>query len=210
MLPCLASLFISIVVFSFQPGNCAHFWLFLRFIPAAPLLVLIATDEDYCRVVETFGFHILSWTASVVTKRNKVWLLLATQASSSWKCYQHDMVVLGDSGPAWSPCTMRTGASNYCHFPHSMGTCSGSCTNINQLPRTSNRNMEFGHRLCCYDNSNVIYLTTILNEAFCMYKNLMYEVLVIWNVLKPKQVLFAFSGVIIAIATETFSNSSDS
>ena len=30
------------------------------FIPAAPLLVLFATDEDYCIVVETFGFHILS------------------------------------------------------------------------------------------------------------------------------------------------------
>ena len=42
---------------------------FLRcFIPAVPLMVLIATDEDYCRVVEMFGFHILIWTASVVTK----------------------------------------------------------------------------------------------------------------------------------------------
>ena len=30
------------------------------FIPAAPLLVLFATDEDYCIVIETFGFHILS------------------------------------------------------------------------------------------------------------------------------------------------------
>ena len=30
------------------------------FIPAAPLLALFATDEDYCIVVETFGFHILS------------------------------------------------------------------------------------------------------------------------------------------------------
>ena len=42
---------------------------FYVFIPAAPLLVLFATDEDYCIVVETFGIHILSWTASVVTKR---------------------------------------------------------------------------------------------------------------------------------------------
>ena len=33
---------------------------FYIFIPAAPLLVLIATDEDYCIVVEMFGFHILS------------------------------------------------------------------------------------------------------------------------------------------------------
>ena len=31
-------------------------------------MVLIATDEDYCRVVEMFGFHILIWTDSVVTK----------------------------------------------------------------------------------------------------------------------------------------------
>ena len=61
-----------------------------------------------------------------------------------------------------------------------------------------------GHRLCCYDNSNG-HLRNHHTEAFCMCKNLMYEVLVIWNVLKPKQVLFAFSGVIIAIATETFS-----
>ena len=45
---------------------------FYVFIPAAPLLVLIATDEDYCIVVETSGFHILSSTASVVTKRIKV------------------------------------------------------------------------------------------------------------------------------------------
>ena len=57
--------FIVVIVFffSFSPGNCtpfsAHFRLFLRFIPALPLLVLIATDEDYCIVVETFGFHIL-------------------------------------------------------------------------------------------------------------------------------------------------------
>ena len=30
---------------------------FSRFVPA---VVLIATDEDYCIVVETSGFHILS------------------------------------------------------------------------------------------------------------------------------------------------------
>ena len=33
---------------------------FYVFIPAAPLLVLFATDEDYCIVVETFGIYILS------------------------------------------------------------------------------------------------------------------------------------------------------
>ena len=55
-------------LYSLPPGSCTHFLqgivvtsgCFLCFIPAVPLLVLIATDEDYCRVVETFGFHILS------------------------------------------------------------------------------------------------------------------------------------------------------
>ena len=42
---------------------------FYVFIPVAPLLVLFATDEDYYIVVETFGIHILSSTASGVTKR---------------------------------------------------------------------------------------------------------------------------------------------
>ena len=32
---------------------------FYVFIPAALLLVLLATDEDYCIVVEMFGIHIL-------------------------------------------------------------------------------------------------------------------------------------------------------
>ena len=30
--------------------------------------------------------------------------------------------------PVWSPCTMTTSASNYCHFPHSMDTSSWSHT----------------------------------------------------------------------------------
>ena len=29
------------------------------------------------------------------------------------KCYEHDMVVLVTVVPVWSPCAMRTGASNY-------------------------------------------------------------------------------------------------
>ena len=33
--------------------------------------------------------------------------------------------------PVWSPCTVTTGASNYCHFPHS--TSSWSHTSINEL-----------------------------------------------------------------------------
>ena len=39
---------------------------FYVFIPAAPLLVIFATDEDYCIVVETFGFHILFWVERLV------------------------------------------------------------------------------------------------------------------------------------------------
>ena len=61
MLSCLASLFIVIVFFfSFLPSRelCSLPVVF-TFIPAVPLLVLIDTDEDYCIVVETSGFHIL-------------------------------------------------------------------------------------------------------------------------------------------------------
>ena len=36
----------------------------------------------------------------------------------------------------WSPCTMTTGASNCCHFPHSMDTCSWSHTSITELSVT--------------------------------------------------------------------------
>ena len=39
---------------------------------------LIATDEDYRRVVETFGYHFLFQTTSVDTKKDQVRLLLAT------------------------------------------------------------------------------------------------------------------------------------
>ena len=42
----------QVIVFTF---GCLYV-----FIPAAPLLVLFATDEDYCIVVETFGIHTLS------------------------------------------------------------------------------------------------------------------------------------------------------
>ena len=33
---------------------------------------------------------------------------------------------------------------------------------------TSNRNMGFGHRLCCYDNNNGMYLTSILKHFACV------------------------------------------
>ena len=111
------------------------------------------------------------------------------------------MVVLLTVVSVWSPCTMTTGAVTFLTVwtlvvqavPTSM-----SCL------YTSNRNMGFGHMLCCYDNNNG-HLHNHHTEAFCVCKNLMYEVL-----RKPKQVLFACSGVIIAIATETLSNSTDS
>ena len=59
----LSSLFVHFhCVFLFLPARefLLHFQLLLlHFIPAIPLLVFIATDEDYCRVVKTFGYHIL-------------------------------------------------------------------------------------------------------------------------------------------------------
>ena len=77
MLPCLAPWFTVICVFpfSFLQGNCipvsAHFQVFLRFIPAVPLLVFIATDENYCRVVEMFGYHICFKWLVLIQKRIK-------------------------------------------------------------------------------------------------------------------------------------------
>ena len=64
MLPCLAPWIWfadDICVFPSHKGIIAsplsaHFSCF--YIPALPLLVFIASDEDYCRVVETFGYHI--------------------------------------------------------------------------------------------------------------------------------------------------------
>ena len=78
MLPCLAPCVTVIMCLSFflptrdlYPFS-AHFWLFLCFIPAVPLLVVIATEEDYCRVVETFGYYSSLWMASVdIQKRIK-------------------------------------------------------------------------------------------------------------------------------------------
>ena len=68
--------------------------------------------------------------------------------------------------PVWSPCTVTIGASNYCHFPHD--------TSFEAIPAsmscqyTSNRNMEFVHTLCCYDNSNRLYLTTVPKHFACV------------------------------------------
>ena len=73
------------------------------------------------------------------------------------------MVVLGDSGPAWSPCTMTTGAS--VTFL-SVWTLEAEPTSMS-CQYTSNRNLEFVHRLCCYDN-NEIYLSTILKLFACV------------------------------------------
>ena len=62
------------ICFSFPPVICtpfsAHFWLFLRFIPAVLLVFLIATEEDYRRAVKTFGYYnFLLQTASVDTTK---------------------------------------------------------------------------------------------------------------------------------------------
>ena len=74
--------------------------------------------------------------------------------------------------------------SNYSHFPHSMDTSSWSYTIILSCQYTSNRILEFVHRLCCYDNSKSYYLRAFLNEwhlpnhhteAICMCKKLMYK-----------------------------------
>ena len=54
----------------------------------------------------------------------------------------------------WSPCTMTTHASNYCHFPHSMDTCNWSHTNINELSVHQQYKDGIRNRLCCYDNDN--------------------------------------------------------
>ena len=56
------------------------------------------------------------------------------------------MVVLGDS---WFlcgllvPCIMTTGASNYCHFPRSIDTCSWSHTSITELSVASSPGLTF-------------------------------------------------------------------
>ena len=94
MLPCLAPCVTVIMCLSFflptrdlYPFS-AHFWLFLCFIPAVPLLVVIATEEDYRRVVETFGYYFSLWVASVDTKKDQVWPLLAIHRPLQ-KCTQH-------------------------------------------------------------------------------------------------------------------------
>ena len=75
------------------------------------------------------------------------------------------MVVLDDSGPVWSPCTMTTGAS--VTFLTVWTLVVEAIPTSMRCQYTSNRNMEFGRRICCYDN-----------PAFCMCKNLKYEFLV--------------------------------
>ena len=90
----------------------------------------------------------------------------------------------------FSPCTMTTGAS--VTFLTVWTLVVEAIPTSMRCQYTSNRNVEFMHRLGCYDNSNEIYLSTML-KLFCMCKNLIYEVLVIGNMLKPKQVSFDFS-----------------
>ena len=75
----------------------------------------------------------------------------------------------------WSPFTMTTGASVTFLTVWTL-VVEAIPTSMSCLA-TSNRKMEFIHRLCCYDNSNG-HLHNHHTEAFCMCKNLMYEVLV--------------------------------
>ena len=42
----------------------------------------------------------------------------------------------------WSPFTMTTGASNYCHFPHSMEFLVEAMPESMNCQYTSNRNMD--------------------------------------------------------------------
>ena len=78
------------------------------------------------------------------------------------------MVVLGDSGPVWSPCTMMIGASNYCHFLTIWTLVVEAVPTSMRCQYTSNKSVEFVHRLCCYENSNGISLTTVLKNFACV------------------------------------------
>ena len=82
-------------------------------------------------------------------------------------------------------CTMTTVASNYTVTFLTVWTllveaiaASMSCQ------YTSNWIMEFLHRLCCYDNNNGMYLTTILKQPACVRIWCM-KFFVIWKMLKP-------------------------
>ena len=76
------------------------------------------------------------------------------------------MVILGDSGPVWSPCTMITGAS--VTFLTVWTLVVEAIPTSMSCQYTSNRCVEFIYRLGCYDNSNEISLMTILKQFACV------------------------------------------
>ena len=66
---------------------------------------------------------------------------------------------------------------------------------------TSNRNMEFVNTLCCYDNSNGIYLTTILRHFACV--RISYTKFFVMKCVEAHTSIIC-PFVITAIATEIF------
>ena len=108
--------------------------------------------------------------------------------------------------PVWSPCTMTTGA-----IVTTVTFLTVWTLVIEAIPATmscqytSHRNMD---TLCCYDGSNGIYLTTIL-EHFAYIRISCTNFSHVKSV-EAHMSIIGSSGVIIAIATETFSYSTDS
>ena len=87
------------------------------------------------------------------------------------------MVILGDSGHVWSPMMMIVTTVTFLTVRALVVDAMAASM---RCQYTTNRNMEFVHILCCYDNINEIYLGTILKHFACVN----FEML-----LKPKQVL---------------------
>ena len=80
------------------------------------------------------------------------------------------MVVLGDSGPVWSPCTMTTGTVTTVTFLTVWTLVLEAIPTSMSCQYTRNRNMEFIYSLFCYDNTNGIYLTTKLKHFLVIYE----------------------------------------
>ena len=88
------------------------------------------------------------------------------------------MVILGDSGHVWSPLMKMIVTTVTFLIVRALVVDAMPASMRCQY--TTNRNMKFVRILCCYDNSNEIFLPTILKHFVCVN----FEML-----LKPKQVL---------------------
>ena len=66
---CHCYIILCVFPFFFPPGNCTAFSAHFQFLRFVPLLVVTATEEDYCRV-NVWLLHLLS--ASVDTKKDQV------------------------------------------------------------------------------------------------------------------------------------------